>query len=340
MIKPFVSLILCAVISMTASAAPGNTAVCSAWLPYWEAESALEETKMLGEQVETAIAFAAIFDSEDKPLMLPDTEALLRSLQNQRESGVLLSVVNDVQTAPGSYDNKSADLLRRLLKDDESISRHIEQLFRLVDTYGLTGLEIDYEAIKQDEALWERFAVFLERLYTQFSAQGLTLRVVLSWDAPKYVTLPEGPEYTVMCYNLYGGHSGPGPKADFAFLEEICRLYRPYVASTHMAFATGGFDWSTEKTRALTQLQAQQLLEQKGVEPVRDPGSGALCGSYTDESGEHTLWYADGRTLALWKQTVRKHGFVHIDLFRMGGNDLEDWNRNLFSEGTDSQRKE
>ena len=331
MIKPFVSVILCAIISMTASVAPGETAKCSVWLPYWEAESALEETKALGDRLETTVAFAAIFDSEDKPLMLPETERLLESLSENRETGVMLSIVNDVQTAPGKYDNKSADLLRRLFRDEEAISDHIAQLFQLVDRYQLSGLEIDYEAIKKDEDLWQRFAVFLERLYQQFSAQGLTLRVVLSWDAPQYVELPGGPEYTVMCYNLYGGHSGPGPKADFAFLEETCRLYRPYVTSTHMAFATGGFDWGGEKTEALTQLQAEQRLREHNVEPVRDSGSGALVGTYEDAAGQHTLWYADGETLALWKQTVRKYGFTQIDLFRMGGNDLDDLTRSLFS---------
>lgn len=310
------------------------------WLPYWEAESALEETTTLEDEIDTAIAFGAIFDSEDKPLMLPEADQLLRSLQSSRQGPVMLSIVNDVQLASGEYDNKSPELLRRLLKDDEAISRHIEQLFALVDTYGLSGLEIDYEAIKNDVGLWERFAVFIERLYQQFSAQGLKLRVVLSWDAPKYITLPEGPEYSVMCYNLYGYHSGPGPKADIAFLEEICRLYQPYVTNTHMAFATGGFDWGQEGIQALTQLKAQQRMTEKNVQPVRDPGSGTLTGTYTDESGSHTVWYADAQTLALWKQTVRKHGFVQIDLFRMGGNDLTDWHRNLFPEGKDLQAEE
>ena len=35
-------------------------------------------------------------------------------------------------------------------------------------------------------------------------------------DAPYSV----GPEYMVMLYNLYGLHSGPGPKADGPFIEK------------------------------------------------------------------------------------------------------------------------
>lgn len=301
----------------------------TAWLPYWDAENALAEAERLETQLETAVVFAAIFDAEDHPLMLPETERLLQSLQRSRDSGVLLSIVNDVQTAPGIYDNKSPDLLRRLLGDNESVERHIDQLLALVEHYGLSGLEIDYEAIRKDEVLWERFAVFVQELYNRFSERGLTLRVVLSWDAPKYIALPEGPEYTVMCYNLYGSHSEPGPKADVAFLEEICRLYAPYAAHTHMAFATGGFDWGDEKTEALTQIQAQKRLRQYGVEPERDEDSGALFGTYAGADGLHTVWYADGSTLALWRQTVQKWGFEKFDLFRLGGNDWKDLNRSL-----------
>lgn len=337
--KPFVSLILSAVLSLTALAVPAAPESVSLWLPYWESEEALQQTQALGERVDTAIAFGAIFDSEDHPLMLPEAEELLRRLQSSREN-VMLSIVNDVQTGPGVYDNKSPALLERLFRDEDSISRHIEDLFRLVDTYGLTGLEIDYEGIRKDETLWEGFSRFVQRLSEQFSAQGLRLRVVLSWDAPKYMTLPQGPEYSVMCYNLYGSHSGPGPKADFPFLEEICGLYQPYTAAVHMAFATGGFDWGGETTKALTQNQAQALLAQYGIRPARDENSGVLVGSYLLDGTEHTVWYADGQTLTLWAQAVRSHGFESIDLFRAGGNDLSDWEQTLFRERSLSPGKE
>lgn len=321
-------------ISVFFTACAGTGPSCTAWLPYWESESALEEAAKLSGELDTAVAFAAIFDSKDRPLMLPETEKLLDTLQERykdSDTRVLLSVVNDAELSEGSYDNKSVKLLKRLLKDDESIRAHIEYLFRLVDDYGLSGLEIDYENMKKDEALWQRFAVFIEELYRQFSAQGLSLRVVLSWDAPKYISLPEGPEYSVMCYNLYGSHSGPGPKADIEFLKETCELYKDYADSTHMAFATGGFDWSDGAAAAMTQQQAEDRLVQCGVRPARDADSGALYAVYEYENTQHTLWYADAVTLSRWRDTVSEYGFEGVDLFRLGGNDTADLKESFFS---------
>lgn len=325
MIKRLICLAACMLLTM--AALPVLAQSCSAWLPYWEADDALDELEALEGRLDTAVAFAAIFDSSDRVLMLPEAEELLRRTQKAcagTDTAVVLSVVNDVELAPGKYDNKSAELLRRLLKDDQSIARHIEQLFRLVDTYGLSGLEIDYENMKKDQALWDRFAVFIAELYRQFSAQGLSLRVVLSWDAPRYIDLPEGPEYSVMCYNLYGYHSADGPKADFAFLRTTAELYAPYASRTRMAFATGGFVWGGERIRALTQQQAQSLLKERGAHVVRDADSGALYGAYADDGALYAVWTADAETLAAWRNAVAGYGFAGTDLFRLGGNDVQD----------------
>ena len=88
---------------------------------------------------------------------------------------------------------------------------------------------------------------------------AIRLRVVLPWDAPKYAALPAGPEYTVMCYNLFGYHSGPGPKADVPFLTETCALYQNQPYTTRMAFANGGFAWRDSGISALTQTEAEAL---------------------------------------------------------------------------------
>ena len=198
---------------------------------------------------------------------------------------------------------------------------------QLAEQCGVQELEIDYEALGRDAELWAQFAVFIERAYSACDARGIALRVVLSWDAPRYMSLPSGPEYVVMCYNLYGYHSGPGPKADFDFLARTAELYRPYAASVRMAFATGGFDWTDGGVRALKQQEAEELLAEADATVMRDTDSAALCATFRQAGEDHTVWYADGTTLEAWADVMNE--FAGIDLFRLGGNDLSDWRTTL-----------
>lgn len=305
-----------------------------AWLPYWDADASMTEAGSLAGGLDSAVAFACLFNSEDQLLMLDETKSLLSSLQqmfNQTNTTVFLSVVNDIEVSEGKYENKSADLLRRLFESEETMSRHLEALATLIDEYSLDGLELDYENINKDVGLWADYVVFIEKVWAMCERDGVRLRVVLPWNAPKYVDLPNGPEYTVMCYNLFGYHSGAGPKADFDFLNTICKLYLDVPGKVRMAFATGGFDWSGDKIAAITQDQAEEALLRVGVAPSRDAGSDALNAVYQADGMSHEIWYADAATLAAWRDSCAVYGYTAFDLFRLGGNDLTDWEAACFA---------
>lgn len=299
-----------------------------AWLPYWEHDASMAELDALTGKLDEAIAFECLFDSADQPKMLADSLTLLNDLTaacDGTETAVYLSIVNDIELSPDQYDNKNSDLLRRLFADDASMAAHLEALASLIDEYNLTGLELDYENLKDDTALWQNYVIFIARAWAMCERDGIRLRVVLPWDAPKYATLPKGPEYTVMCYNLYGYHSGPGPKADIAFLQTTCALYQPLGLNVRMAFATGGFDWHGGKIDALTQQGTQDVLDTACATPVRDQASGVLTATYTQDGETHEVWFADASTLSLWRDTCKAFGFTAFDLFRLGGNDVSDW---------------
>ena len=324
---------LLAALCLLASPALAQSFSYGAWLPYWQYDDSMAEMQSLTGTLHEAVAFECLFDKNDNLLMLPEAETLLTSLREtcrNTDVKLYLSVVNDVEVSAGHYENKSKPLLERLFADETAESRHLEALTGLIDRYQLTGLELDYENLKGDTALWTKYASWIARLWTLCARDGINLRIVLPWDAPKYATLPAGPEYSVMCYNLYGTHSGPGPKADVDFLHQTCALYQPLLPNVRMAFATGGFDWHGSKIDSLTQREAANQLENACVQPERDPASGALHTSY-DAAGEtHTVWYADGATLALWRDTCAAEGFTSFDLFCLGGNDLNDWQQAFF----------
>lgn len=313
---------LCALLLML----PHQASAMGAWLPCWDASAALEEASALADQLDQVCTFAASFDQGGRLILPEEARSLLLELQVAfagTDTEVYLSVVNDLDS-----EAKSTRLLERLLATDTSLNSHIDDLIMLVDSTRVEFLEIDYENLGSDTRLWQRFTSFIEKLYQLLEQDGISLRVVLPWDAPRYALLPHGPEYSVMCYNLYGLHSDPGPKADFAFLEEIAALYAG-IPNVRMALASGGFEWSANETRSLTQQQAETLLQRYDITPVRDETSGALTASYTLDGTSRTLWYADAQTLRLWQEHLP--GFAGFDLFRLGGNNTADWLTHLMS---------
>lgn len=297
------------------------------WVPYWKASAAMEDAEALTKELDTVVVFAAVFDQKGKPNLHEGVQKLLlraRETFAGRQTKVYISIVNDQQKERGGYNSKTKDLLKQLLKNDKSLEKHLADLLLLLDQSEADGLELDYENFDSDKELYARYVQLIERLYEILSQDGLGLRVVMSWDAPKYVTLPEGPEYTVMCYNLYGYHSGPGPKADLNFLQQVAALWRDVPGTVRMAFSTGGFLWKGGQVDlALTQQEAELLLAERGIVPERSAASGALTATFIHEGDKAVLWYADGETLKRWQAEMTE--FDGTDIFCLGGNNVQDW---------------
>ena len=259
-----------------------NKLAYGAWAAYWDETNGAAEIDAAGGALTDVIAFAAIFGANGEPFLLPEAARLTQTLTilYGATHTVYLSVVNDVETAEEQYENKSTSILWRVLGTDEAVDAHIDALMNVLSESGAEGLEIDYEAIRTDTALWQRYVYFLTKLYARTSAEGVPLRAVLEWNAAQYATFPKGPQYSVMCYNLYGSHSGPGPKADRAFLKNTFLLCRSLPGDTAMAFATGGYDWGADgSVSARTQIEAEKIIDSYGVaaeDVQRDADSGAL----------------------------------------------------------------
>ena len=312
---------------LCARAEAGNRVSCGTWIVYWDAEAGIEEVSALDPMPDRLIAFEALFDPEEYVVVEEEAAEMLREIQEKFPAErIWLSVVNDLAKREGGYSNKDRDLLRDLLSTPESRESHIRELLALAEEWQLQGLEIDYENIHEDRELARDFAAFISELHAALQARGIALRVCLEWDSILYTDLPEGPEYSIMCYSLYGYHSGPGPKADRGFLEKVAKLYQGR-GDCNMALATGGYDWKGNRAeREVTEKQAEELFRARNMRPARDPESGVLYGTFLQDGEEHTVWYADAETLRRWMEILGAYGYDRFDFFRLGGNRPEDWN--------------
>lgn len=298
-----------------------------AWVTYWDNDSALDEAAQLGDTLTTLVYFAAYFDAEDVVFvpgilyeLLDDSTTRFVQAMPKR----YLSVVNDLLLSDEGTSLKDTALLNRLFSTQASMEAHAEELIALAQAEGFEGLEIDYEAMNGDPDLWARFADFLWILQSRAQDCGVGLRVLLEPGAPlEALNLPTGPDYVMMCYNLYGTHSAAGPKADDAFLREMVLKMAALPGEKGFALAGGGFDWdAADRATALTQQQAAGLAEIFGVDALRDPASGCLSFAYIDADGErHEVWYADAETLLHWRDVLAEQGARRIDLWRLGCNE-------------------
>lgn len=311
---------------------PKEQTAFSAWLADWDYKSGLSDFEELKSSLSQVQIFAACFNSNDNLLFTENFEHLKESMGKHKSGdspAFFLTIVNDRINEDGTTLQKDPGILSRILDTAQSRDRHIDELIQKTLEGRFDGIEIDYEKIPKQS--FSKYADFISELYTRASEHKLALRVVIeSGVNTDKLALPEGPQYAVMLYNLYGTHSGPGPKADYKFIKGTLNKFTKLPGENNIAaLSLGGFDWpDTGKAAALTEEQAAKLAVDKGVKAFRDKDSGALSFNYMDEKNvRHTVWYADMETIDSWAAECKKHGYGNIALWRLGGcsQELKDY---------------
>lgn len=249
------------------------------------------------------VLFSCYFN-EDGSIYIPpalEKRAPVEGVPGQR---IYLSFTNDLQHPDGTATQKSPELLKRLFQSEERMGAALDEMTALARQWGCQGVEVDFE--KLDAELWEGMERFLAQAWQRTQALGLSLRIVLPCTAPvEKLSLPQDAIYSIMCYNLYGLHSGPGAKADEAFLTRVAQRFSN-LPNIHFALANGGFVWDEngKAVRSLTSEDAWAQAQGQGQTPRRDQASGALHYKYKTDEGAFTVWYGDEQTMAYWQEVL------------------------------------
>ncbi len=297
----------------------------SAWLPYWQMETGMAEAQRLGQRLDTLSLFAAYFDADGQLFIPEETRKgfeILRETDAENQPRLMLTLVNDSLTAEGASILKDRDLLYKLLETPESRQTHAQQILDIARSVQADGIELDYENLGSDRELWANYAALIELMQELITGEGLELSVVLEPSALDKTAFPEGPQYVVMLYNLYGNHSGPGPKADMDFISRRAALaLKNLPGEVAAAFSAGGFSWQDGQTLPLTQKEAESLRQRMDVKARRDESSAAMTFSGELDGVHHEVWYADDQTLSAWAFAARETGIRHFYLWSLGVNE-------------------
>ena len=295
----------------------------SAWIAYWDMNSGEKDLARLGKKVGKLVYFAAFFDELDRlfvPQQLQDVKN--EQLRKKHHAETYLSVVNDKKNLSGSVVLKDTELLKRVLATDDLIDKHIADIIGLALKGEYDGIEIDYERVWKDEVVSKQFVKFVNRIALKARENNLQLRIVLEPNSPfaskQFVA---GPEYVIMFYNLFGTHSGPGPKANKEFIDKLLGRIAELPGEKTAAFSLGGCIWGSDgKKQYITEQEAITYAKAYDATPRRDEASQSLYFQYENENVTYHIWYADVITLNYWQKLAKDKGIKNISLWRLGGN--------------------
>ncbi len=299
----------------------------SAWSAYWDAEAGRTDYQKIRRRLDGISAFAAYYGPDDALIVPEETkQAVKRAKKEGKET--YLTVVNDSQNAAGKTVGKDIALTGRLLRDDETMASEAALMVKTAKELGADGLELDYERIFKDDKLKNKYLGFTYKLSSACIKENLKLRIVLEPSAPFDAPFAKGPEYVVMLYNLYGLHSGPGPKADGAFIRKTIQRMEKLPGKKSVAIATGGCLWQDYKllglsrgpTKFISEQEAADLAQKHKAEVKRDEMSGALTFAYDEGKHHYEVWYADAETLNAWITEIANLGLTDVSIWRLGGN--------------------
>lgn len=295
----------------------------STWMVDWDWNSAFNEGEKLVGNIKSYQLFASYFNDNGELYMQEKFKEMFSKIKESEafaESNLFLTIVNDRIFVDGTSIQKDPTLISQHVSSKASREKHINDIMNLLEEYQLPGVEIDYEKI--DDKDWENTIKFFTELQERLKESGRSLRIVLESNAPiERLEFPDGPEYIMMAYNLYGTHSGPGPKADFELIESVAKKLKNLPGDGIIAIALGGFDWEENgKVISVTEERAEDLLKLSSSGEVRDHESGSLSFQYVDDEGKnHIVWYADAKTLEGWMNTSMESGISKFALWRLGG---------------------
>lgn len=302
----------------------------SVWTTYWDVENIDNEIGSLQEHIDNICYFAAYFNEDQQPFIPEKVTKTFARMNTDFKSFTFksyLTFVNDLLLEDGSSSLKDTGLLYTLLSSEEARSNHIDEILQMTIQGGFDGIEIDYEGMKKDIALWKLYIQFISELYQTASAKNVLVRIVLEPGVPveEQLDFPDGPDYVIMCYNLFGYGTEPGPKANKEFLLKMINKMEGFPGKVNFAVATGGFDFAKDgKVVQVTEKEAVKLVKEYSRTPERDEESKSLVFSYMDNSGmSHEVWFADKETIQYWFDVIKESGDYELSIWRIGGNIFE-----------------
>ncbi|MDD5937138.1 MAG: glycosyl hydrolase family 18 protein [Clostridiales bacterium] len=203
-----------------------------------------------------------------------------------------------------------------VISQDEAVQNNlISQLLAVVEEKRYSGVDVDFEFIKGEDA--EGFANFVRRLRETLNEQGYSVSVAL---APKTSADQVGLIYEGMNYALLGEAANSallmtyewgytyGPPLAVAPLDQVTRVVDFGVSQIEanrldLGMANYGYDWAlpfekgVTRARNIGNLEAIEIAFNNYAEIQFDEVAQSPFFTYTNNGVDHIVWFEDVRSI-------------------------------------------
>ena len=216
--------------------------------------------------------------------------------------------------------------------------RHAAAVAAWCRTYGVDGVDVDWEALKATER--DAFSAFVEELARQLHADDRLVAVDVvpklrepgSWSTPQaedWARLGRAvDELRVMTYNYSGSWSGPGPLSPPDWIDRVLTFAESQVPPHRIVMGLGfyGRDWRGSTTRDLVWDDVKAIREDYHPREMRT-GSGELYLSYRAGGAAHDAYFPDAAAVrAKVAMLLAKHPHLRgVCAWEMGQEDPRVW---------------
>jgi len=312
------TVLLAPVVACAPTIGTPNPLQMQAWVVYFDGDRGLAELQEHGELFDRVSLFAYELAPDGSPIPAPNMQEMIAPflrLASEKQFDPWVTVVNDVRHSVDSVIAKDPALVHELIADPARRNAHAQELVTRVVEAGFKGLHLDYEQVPESDST--PYQAFIREVSQELQQRGLGLEIVVE---PVSGPLPASgsASVAVMAYDLFGTHSGPGPRSTPEFVMELgSRAAVDSDSAAALAIAVGGFAWEPDgEVNQLDWSHAQQLAD-SAERTQRD-----VSGVPTAYLGNNTeIWFEDIESLLGKWRAAWEAGFRRLAIWRLGGND-------------------
>lgn len=245
------------------------------------------------------------------------------------------------------------DPVPSIISSPERRKRHIQLIVAEVLEHNYDGFDIDYEGLPSN--LRSEYSTFITELADALHAQGKLLTIAVHAKASDWGGLGGFQDWVVlgkavdrlriMTYDYHWRGGGAGPIAPVYWVNQVAEYAKSVVDPAKVVIGVPfyGYNWGAGGNAAAqlwTMINSEIQSRKLALNFMESNANGLVQENWITYGGRQ-VWFANKRSLESKLTLVQQHDLAGIAIWRLGGEDPENWpiiRQKLVEDPFESQR--